>query len=282
MKRRVAALALLVLVGCAGTKTTEAPRVVCDERKALPAWLLEPGAVILFGETHGSQELPAFFGEAVCAAAARGLPIEVGLEQSSAGQAAIDSFLASAGGDAALAPVLAAPHWHREYQDGRSSRAQIELLERLRGLRAQRLEVSVFLFDPWPEETKSPREEEMARRIAEHARAHPRAITLILVGEVHAWTAIGTPWDPAFHPMGWLLAQDGLRVMSLGRATPAGRVWVCTGPNVTDCGERDAPKTRQQLPSGRTEGIELLPARNERGNDGLWATPTLTASPPAI
>ena len=280
MKRLAAALAILALVGCAGARSPANRRVTCDQ-KTVPAELLEPGGVLVFGEIHGSQELPAFFGEAVCAAAAHGCPIEVGLEQPSAGQADVDAFLASEGGAAALAPVLAAPHWHREYQDGRSSRAQIDLLERLRGLRAQGLPLNVFLFDPWPEDTKSPRDEEMARRIAARARARPRAITLILVGEVHAWTAIGGPFDPAFRPMGWFLGQDGLRVRSLGRATPAGTVWVCTGGNVSDCGTRTVgPYDR--LPSGRSAGIELLPAPTERGYVGFYATPTLTASPPAI
>ena len=258
------------------------PPSACHGASTLPRELLQSGSVILFGETHGSQELPAFFGEAVCAAAASGLALEVGLEQPSSAQADLDRYLASAGEEAALAPVLAGPHWHRDYQDGRSSRAQVDLLERLRALRERGLPIHVFLFDPWPDDKTSDRDGEMARRIAAHARAQSKSVTFVLVGEVHAWTALGSPWDPTFHPMGWSILQDGLRVTSLGRATPAGTVWICTGPNASDCGERDTRATADQLPSGRTEGIELLPAPNARGNDGLWATPTLTASPPAF
>jgi hypothetical protein len=282
MKRRLATLFLLVSTGCAGTRATPAPHVSCDERAALPRELLEPGSVVLFGETHGSQELPAFFAEAVCTAAASGLAIEVGLEQPSSSQADIDGFLSSAGGDSALASVLAGAHWHREYQDGRSSRAQVDLLERLRALRERELAIHVFLFDPWPDDKANNRDDEMARRIAAHVRAHETSLTLVLVGEVHAWTAIGSPWDPTFHPMGWSLVQDGLRVKSLGRATPAGTQWVCTGPTVSDCGEKPTRAMGGSLPSGRPFGIELLPEPNQGGNVGLYAVPTLTASPPAL
>jgi hypothetical protein len=35
------------------------------------------------------------------------------------------------------------------------------------------------------------------------------------------------------------------------------------------------------LPSGRTTGIELLPEPSRQGYDGLYATSSMTASPPA-
>jgi hypothetical protein len=274
-------LVIGAMLGCAWHICRIPLRTISCDRKEIPKDLLTPGSVVLFGEIHGTQELPASFGEAVCATSAAGLPVEVGLEQPREGQAGVDSFLASAGGEATLAPVLAAPFWHREYQDGRSSRAQLDLLERLRGLRARGSQVNVFLFDLDPAEDVKLRDQKMAEQIVARARAHPDAVVLVLVGEVHSWMTPGAPWDPEFRPMGWHIEQAGLRVRSLGRATPRGTVWVCTGPNVSDCGERETAAT-EPLPSGRPTGIELLPSPNRRGVLGLFAARTLTASPPAI
>ena len=153
------------------------------------------------------------------------------------------------------------------------------LLERVRHLRAQGLPIHVFLFDGSYTDA-AVRDRGMAETIATHVRAHPEALMMVLTGEVHAARGRGSPWDPAFLPMGWHLVERGLRVRSLGRATPAGTVWTCSSASVADCRQRDV-KAMGALPSGATSGIELLPELSPRGYDGLYATPTLTASPPA-
>jgi hypothetical protein len=285
---RVCALALTAaLCGCAGHSgrpmPETAPRPVaaaCSESIAVPRDLLEPGGIVLFGEIHGAQELPAIFGEAVCGTAASGLPVDVGFEMPRDEQASVDAFLASPGAPSDVEALLATPFWSSEYQDGRRSQARVALLDRLRRLRASGLPVSAFLFDIADGEDASERDKKMADSIAAHLRAHPEAVTMALVGEVHAWKTQGAPWDPKFLPMGWYLADAGLRVRSLGRATPAGTVWVCTGGSPGDCGSITT-KATGALPSGGTSGIELLPVPSRRGYDGMVATPTLTASPPA-
>ncbi len=276
------ALALaLALIGCAVPYGAREPAQACREEGALPKEWLEPGSFVVFGEIHGSRELPAIFAEAVCAAASAGRAVEVGLEQPRGSQARIDTFLASPGATADVAKLLDAPFWLRDYQDGRSSQAQVELLERLRGLRASGLPIHVFPFDIDPGADATEREKAMAESLAAQARAHPQALTMVLVGEVHAWTTAGAPWDPDFVPMGLYLERAGIRVRSLGRATPAGTAWICTGGAATDCGPRQTGATLS-LPSGRAAGIERLPERSTRGYDGLYGTPSLTASPPAV
>ena len=103
---------------------------------------------------------------------------------------------------------------------------------------------------------------------------------MVLVGEVHAWKTVGSPWKPDFLPMGWHLAKAGLNVNSLGRSTPFGTAWVCTSGSAGDCKAVETRAT-EALPSGGSAGIELLPHPSARGYDGLYRTPTLTASPPA-
>jgi len=280
---RPCVLVLLVFAhGCAGLHgvARPAPAGECAREAALPDDLLEPGSVLLFGEIHGTAELPRFFGEAVCTAAASGLAVEVGLEVAGAEQPSVDAFLASPGGAADVEALAATDFWSRDYQDGRSSQAMVALLDHMRRLRASGLPLHVFLFDLDPGEDMSRRDEAMAANIAAHARAHPVALTMALTGEVHSWKTRGAPWDPELLPMGWHLDQAGIRVRSLGRATPAGTAWICTGGSPSDCGSKETRATGT-LPSGRAAGIELLPEPSPRGYAGMYATSSLTASPPA-
>jgi hypothetical protein len=278
----------LILCGCAGSLEGSRQAVAtppgagaCGGSLPLPEDLLQPGGLVLFGEIHGVQELPVAFGDAVCAAASSGAPVEVGLEAPQGEHANLDRFLASQGTPADRAALLATPFWSSAYQDGRRSRARADLLDRLRRMRGAGLPIGVFLFDIDAGEDASARDRAMAETIAAHARAHPGAVTLVLVGEVHAWKTQGSPWDPGFLPMGWHLVKAGLRVRSLGRATPNGTAWVCTSSSPDDC-STIGTKATESLPSGSTSGVELLPTPSARGYDGLYGTTTLTASPPAV
>jgi hypothetical protein len=247
----------------------------------LPPPLVEPGSVVLFGEMHGTQELPRFFGEAVCAVADSRQSVRVGLEIEPGNQAVFDAFLASPGAASDVSALMAAPFWSREFQDGKSSQAMVALLERMRRLRAQGLPIDVFLFDLGPGQAVAERDKHMAENIESQVRTHPEAITMALTGDLHAFKAPGSPWDPNYRAMGWHLAQDGLRVHSLGTSHPAGTAWSCVGSPVPDCASRPI-KASPALPSGRTTGIELLPEPTRQGYDGLYATSSLTASLPAV
>lgn len=254
---------------------------MCGATLSLPKELLVPGGVVLFGEIHGVQELPAVFGDAVCATASSGAPVEIGIEAPKSEQASFDRFLASQGTPSDRTALLATPFWSGAYQDGRRSQARADLLDRLRRMRGAGLPIGVFLFDVDAGDDAGARERAMAENIAAHVRAHPDAVTLVLVGEVHAWKTQGSPWDPGFLPMGWHLVQGGLRVRSLGRATPTGTAWVCTSASPDDCGTIGT-KATEPLPSGGASGVELLPAPSARGYDGLYGTTSLTASRPAV
>jgi hypothetical protein len=280
---------MVVLEGCsslhAGREPVTArktPEVACAPDTTLPKEVKEPGSVLLFGEAHGTQELPAFFGEAVCTTVTSGLPVEVGFEMPKADQATVDSFLASPGGVSDVETLLATPWWSATLQDGRPSQARVALLQRLRQLRAQGLPLGVFLFDVDTADNIANRDKDMAESVAAHARAHPKALTMVLVGDLHAGKSKGLSWDPNYLPMGWHLREAGIRVRSLGRSTPAGTAWTCSGTSKDDmkC-ESSAFRATPPLPSGRTTGIELLPAPSKQSYDGLYATPSLTSSPPA-
>src|SRR5690348_2907247 len=58
----------------------QADPVACGAEPAGLAALFHPGALIVFGELHGTAESPAFVASAACHAASRGQEVAVGLE----------------------------------------------------------------------------------------------------------------------------------------------------------------------------------------------------------
>lgn len=63
--------------------------------------------IVVLGEMHGTNEMPALFADAVCLTA-QARSVVVALEQPSVDQAAVDAFLASDGGDEAKRAFLGA------------------------------------------------------------------------------------------------------------------------------------------------------------------------------
>lgn len=136
----------------------------------------------VFGERHGTQEIPRLFGEAVCAMSARA-PVLVGLEIGSSQQASIDRFMSSDGSPAAREALLANGHWR--LNDGRASQAMLDLFQRLRSLKASGRDISVIAFmapAPAPED----RERGTAEALIEGLEARPGALVMVLIGSIHA------------------------------------------------------------------------------------------------
>lgn len=282
--RLALAAACALAMACAtsgGQARHDPPRgpasVACGAHAELHAGLRAPGTALLFGEIHGVEEFPAFFGEAVCGVARSGAEVTAALEIPGSQQEAVERFLASGGGKADMAALLASPFWSREYQDGRSSKAMAALLERLRGLRAAGLGVRVFLFDV--EQAGQDRDERMAERLSGSLRDHPRAVLMALTGNYHARTAPGAPWNPDWRPMGWYLRASGARVTSLDGAGPGGTAWVCMTAVAKECGARSV--TAPRPPGERTDPrVELIAAPSPEGFSGYYVTASVTASPP--
>src|SRR5215472_10804286 len=109
--------------------------------------VLIPGTLVLFGELHGTTEVPRFIVDLACQAATRGTFVDIGLELPREEQPRIDSFLASAGTTQDVQALLEGQFWQRPLQDGRSSRAMVDLLEGIRRLRRSGARIQVFLFD---------------------------------------------------------------------------------------------------------------------------------------
>ena len=196
--------------------------------------LMVPGRVLLLGELHGTTEAPAFVGSLSCNVLAAGLDLVVGLELSSTAQSSVDRFLESAGTPKDGERLLSDSLWQRDYQDGRTSRAMFELIECLRKLRHAGRPVSVVLFDDSGTGGGQQRERSMAANLAASVEARPRAMHVILTGNLHSRVFPGSSRNREYEPMGYLLKESlaSDKLISLNVGHDEGTAWVCN----PDCG----------------------------------------------
>jgi hypothetical protein len=250
----------------------------CPEQLGLDP-LLQPGTVLLAGEMHGTEQAPGFVRDVVCAALAKGLPVTVGLEVDWAEDEAFQAYLRSDGGEAARKRLLESPFWSRDFQDGRSSRAMLALVEYLRELASGPGRLQLLLIDR-PEPPPA-RDGAMAERVAEAAAERPRDLFVILTGNIHNRLTKGMPWDAELEPMGYLLAKrlPEARIVSFDMAYPGGTAWVCFGRSPSDCRSQELGGSKAA--EGR-EGVELLADPAGEPYTGRYFTGPLTASEPAI
>jgi hypothetical protein len=242
-------------------------------------------AVVVLGETHGTVEIPALFGRLVCHAATRRRPepIVVGLEIWTSAQTAIDSFLDGAGGEAARRSLLEPEFWRRDFQDGRSSAAMVDLLEALRRQRAAGLKLVVRALDPPQFDSPGDRDAHMAAAVIEAIQAHRPAQTLLLVGDVHSRVLPGYPWEPsaAYLSVGTRLRERYADTVGLRPTSAGGSSWMCLSKDggKPECGVHPI-RAREIV--GEVPRIALEPGALETtGWSGTLLLGTLTASPPA-
>jgi hypothetical protein len=149
----------------------------------MDAVLKAPTPIIWFGEIHGSNEMPALFGDVVCTAGQASRPVIVALERNGREQALWEMYLQSDGGDKARGLLLTGEQWSDMAQDGRSSLAMLAMAERLRELKQAGRIQGLILFASYPA-GKTP-DQGMADDLVAAVKAHPDAIILALSGNIH-------------------------------------------------------------------------------------------------
>ncbi|HEY5926310.1 MAG TPA: hypothetical protein VIV11_31710 [Kofleriaceae bacterium] len=230
-------LLVAALVACGGARPV---KHTCDKPIGGLAAHLQPGAIVWFGEMHGTEESPRFVGDAACLAA-KVARVQLGLEIWTNEQARFDRYLASKGGDADRKALLEGPFWQQA--DGRSSHAMVALLERVRVLRAAGAKIDIVLYD----DPIANRDEAMAKRVI--ALRDPKAIFVALSGNVHSRRTKGTPWDPELVPTVAHLVAAKLPVVTFNVSAAGGSMWACmsTPDHEPNCGEHpnrdDGPGT---------------------------------------
>ncbi len=237
-----------------------------------------PGNVVLLGELHGTQQVPHFIAQSACQAAIQGIPVTVGLEVPDVNQERLQTFVASQGREEDWAKLMESPFWRSPYPDGRNSDAVAYLIESLRKLRGQGLDIQVFAYDRPPLEGDA-REEAMANTVLEFAARSPNRALLVVSGNLHPRQSKGLPWNPDYRPMGLRVAASRSNVFSLDIAYNTGTAWICAvdGQQKLDCGVKPA----KGKDNGERYFVHLFDGRKQ-GYHGIFYVGTVSASLPAV
>ena len=233
---------------------------------------------LLVGEYHGTVEMPAIAADALCAAAATGKPVVLGIEFPLESQPHLDAYMRSDGGASARVAFLEAPAWKEE--GGRNTAAVLDLIERARSLSTAGYKVAATLFDKVTNPTVSKeREAGMAEALSEAQARHPGSIVVALTGAGHADKEGWVSQKPPFLAAGGLLPQD--HTISITFARPGGQYWGCSAPEgdrTRGCTAYDMPVREPMAPRG------IVMDKTLRGGfDGVYYSgKAYTASKPAL
>jgi hypothetical protein len=240
-----------------------------------------PGLTLLIGEQLGSREAPAVVGNVVCQMAESGMPVVLGLSIPTTEQERLDRYLASPGAPVDQDALLEGRFWTRPYQDGRSSRAIFDLVDRVRAMRAAGLRVTLVAYDTdtaWASE----RDAALAKVWTQRRKAHPDEVHIILAGNAHTRTVTGTLWDRDFTPMAQHLKKGRLVVLEMSFAQ--GARWGCDLDRAgkLQCGYiGTTPTERVAAHPGQSPYIQRFESPTEEGFHGLLYVGELTPSLPA-
>ncbi|MBJ6761384.1 hypothetical protein JGU66_11465 [Myxococcaceae bacterium JPH2] len=240
------------------------------------------GNVLLLGELHGTQEVPRFIAQAACQVASAGVKVSVGLELPVENEQRMETFLASKGEEEDWLRLMDAGFWRSPYPDGRGSEAVANMLEQLRLLRAQGLDVKVFVYDH-PKLNGQAREDALTATVLEHVKQDADRFHLVVSGNVHSRREAGLPWDESYRPMGLLLKEKLKGVVSLDMAYDSGTAWICA---VDRTGKKDKLACGVQETKGKDNGarpfVHVWGGANAAGYDGVFYVGRVSASQPAI
>lgn len=248
--------------------------IACAPPDGVAALLDRPEPVIMIGELHGTAEAPRAIGEIACAAAEHG-PVVVALELEDTLQPTLDAFIASPDQASALARLRGSSLTTRAMQDGRTSQALLDLLNRVRELKASGRDISIHLFQPsslgrgdgldqaWYELN-------MGFLMGRARQLHPDARVVGLAGNIHARkTPIERYPDIGLPAAAHLPARE---TISLKIAQQGGEAWNCSSDT---CGVNPSHASYD----ANARGVIMTPPE-EGGYDGVLALGPWTASPP--
>lgn len=245
--------------------------------------LLRPGLMVLVGEQLGSRESPEVVGDMVCEAASAGLPVTLGVAISQNEQARLDTYLASPGAPADQDALLRGDFWRKPDQDGRGSRAMMDLVDRVRSLRASGLPVSLVAFGVDTTQG-SARDMAMADALLVRRKKQKSDAFIVLAGNVHARTVRGVAWDESFTPMAWHLRNADKSLVALDLSYAQGARWGCdvARDGKLQCGVVGAtPSSRVAAPPGMQPYVQLFSKPTEEGFHGVLYVGALSPSVPA-
>ncbi|WP_338845365.1 hypothetical protein V8J88_16765 [Massilia sp. W12] len=234
--------------------------------------VLPQGKLLIVGELHGSQEIPAYVGRLLCAYAEQKLPVILHVEFPESHQEAFNAFMNEADEAKAEKLVLETDKWSKWMADGSTSRAMLDLFKLARKLRQSGTQVLLNAFTsttglpppltPGLAFVQHYSEAAKAANVEMRMAQYPDYRHLVLVGESHAEKYAARPWLPMAYRLSRLLP-----VRTLGFTFDAADAWVCRGPKDKIICGATAIGPRKISPLEFDEVVHI---------------PKLSASPPAV
>jgi hypothetical protein len=229
---------------------------------------------LVFGEVHGTREVPEFLAAYLCTATKQRRKITLAIEFPSGEQSALDAFIASSGTGEDAGRLTATPFWRRAAQDGRTSIDMLRMLDSIRTLRAGGADIKLLGIDS--DLPSARRDAFMADRLRSELHQGAGRQVVALIGGLHAIRTKGTRFNPQQESAIYLLAD--LRPLSLTVGTAGGTAWVCQGGGPASC-RATAWDINRVTPAPATP-FSLVPPSAQF--DGVFFVGATTASPPAV
>jgi hypothetical protein len=225
--------------------------------------------IVMFGEGHGTKEIPATFLRIVCAALKQGASVAVGLEMPVDLNEPLATYLQSTGDHAARIALLRTDFW-TQGQDGRASVAMADMIDGLRRLRQAGYPLAVFAMQGAGTDWHVRNDEKMATRIREEFNARPTSLILTLTGNVHSMKT-RPEWLPAQVPSPIPTHLKDLDLVTFDLSSTGGSAWTCRN----ECGPHS-----EAVRAGPNEFVVTASAMGDAYTGQINVGKT-TASPPA-
>ena len=272
------ALAALLAVGLLlslpqSAAAQAAAALSCLAPDAIPAAVLD-APFLVFGEVHGTREVPGFVAGYLCAAAKAGRKLTLALEYPSTEQAALDAFMASGGSAQDAERFTGAGIWRSPKQDGRTSIDMLRMFETVRALRAGGTDIRVVAIDA--DVAPARRDAVMADNLRGELRQGAGRQLVALIGGLHAVRNKGNRFNPHYESAIYLVADQKPLALTVG--TAGGTAWVCRSGNPASC-NATTWDINKVTPAPAT-AFSLVPPSPQF--DGVFYVGATTASPPAV
>ncbi len=239
--------------------------------------------IVIFGEIHGTQEIPEFVRALTCQLARAGRSVVLALEMPESTQADIDLYLQSNGSSSARDELLQKRFWSSALPFGVSSQGMFDVIEEISVNPARYSGVKVLAYDPPPAfvtpdakfdamAIARKRDEGMASAIRKSLAANSEAIHIVVTGRVHASKMGGSSRDPTYRPLASIIASE-FSALAFAVAHDAGDAWVC----VAVCGVTKFDGSNKQKMS---RGIHFFDAGAQPGFDGVFSVGKISSSLP--
>ena len=270
--RWLVGIVLITTFAPAWSATPNAAATSCEPIPGLESEEISKARFLVFGELHGTTEVPAFVGDVACLVSGK-RPVIVAIELPVVDEERTNAFVHSKGAKSDIDRLLQTGAWGGTHQWGATSIAMFRLVERVRILREHGRRISLAHFMPvvTGEVPQSTYETLTADELNKIAARNPNAIVVVLTGNIHARRTELTSMDSVMPAVAHLPASD---VLSFNMRGSGGAAWNCQSDG---CG----PHKLGEIPPLKPKGLYRTNSANTAYDGEFSVGKPFTPSPPA-